>query len=175
MADADGREAVRLDLERCRRWACERGLPPQAEARDLVTIGEDSLGRPLRMTTECAARWHELQQAAAADGVALLVVSAFRSVEHQQGIFERKLARGAALEDILCVNAAPGYSEHHSGRALDLGTPGCVDLSESFEATPAFAWLRDHAARHGFRLSYPRDNDFGIIYEPWHWALCPEP
>ena len=126
------------------------------------------------MTPDCAARWGKLQTAARDDGVELIVVSAFRSVEHQRSIFERKLARGDSLEDILCVNAAPGYSEHHTGRALDLGTPGCQDLSERFEATGAFAWLRDNARRFGFELSYPRDNTYGLSYEPWHWAAVEE-
>ena len=42
---------------------------------------------------------------------------------------------------------------------------------ESFETTPAFAWLSQHAARHGFSLSYPRGNPHGIVYEPWHWRF----
>jgi D-alanyl-D-alanine carboxypeptidase len=77
------------------------------------------------------------------------------------------------LDDILAVNTAPGFSEHHSGRALDLSTPGEAAAEESFESTSAFAWLCAHAARFGFVLSYPRDNPHGIVYEPWHWCLKP--
>ena len=68
----------------------------------------------------------------------------------------------------------PGFSEHHSGRALDLGTPGCDGLSEDFEATQAFEWLSESASRFGFVLSYPHDNAWGFSYEPWHWALREE-
>ena len=75
------------------------------------------------------------------------------------------------MAEILQVNAAPGYSEHHGGEALDIGTPGEPPAEESFETTPAFAWLSQHAARHGFSLSYPRDNPHGIVYEPWHWRF----
>jgi len=74
------------------------------------------------------------------------------------------------VEEILTVNAAPGYSEHHSGYALDIGTPGEPPAEESFESTAAFAWLGEHAGRFGFQLSYPRDNPHGIVYEPWHWC-----
>ena len=88
---------------------------------------------------------------------------------YQLGIIERKRARGLTLDAILKVNAAPGFSEHHSGRALDIGTPGEPAAEESFEHTAAFAWLQQHAAAFGFRLSYPRDNPHGIVYEPWHW------
>ena len=163
--------ATTLDEASLRSWAQERGMPAHSEASDLVCVGEDALGRPQNMTPRCAERWEQMRAAAATGGVELLLISAFRSIEHQQGIFLRKLDRGERLEDILCVNAPPGYSEHHSGLALDLGTPGCEGLTEDFEETHAFDWLRDNAGRFGFVLSYPRNNAWGISYEPWHWAL----
>jgi len=97
-------------------------------------------------------------------------ISGFRSHAYQLGIFRRKMARGQSISQILSVNAAPGFSEHHSGRALDIGTPGEPAAEESFERTAAFAWLQDRAATFGFRMSYPRDNPHGIVYEPWHWC-----
>ncbi|HRO27910.1 MAG TPA: D-alanyl-D-alanine carboxypeptidase family protein, partial [Luteimonas sp.] len=115
--------------------------------------------------------WRRLREAAARDGVALDAISGYRSHDYQLGIFERKLARGLRIEDILTVNAAPGFSEHHSGLALDIGTPGEPPAEESFEATPAFAWLAAHAGGHGFGMSYPRGNRHGIVYEPWHWRF----
>ena len=69
------------------------------------------------------------------------------------------------------MNAAPGYSEHHTGRAVDLTTPGTPPLLEAFERTAAFAWLERHAARFGFVMTYPRNNPLGVIYEPWHWTF----
>jgi len=77
------------------------------------------------------------------------------------------------MDEILRVSAAPGYSEHHSGRALDLTTPGFAPVEEEFERSDAFAWLRRRAADFRFRLSYPRDNVHGIAYEPWHWCFSP--
>ena len=109
-------------------------------------------------------------QAAAQDSVELQIVSAFRSVEYQLGILQRKLDRGQPIAEILRVSAAPGYSEHHSGRALDITTPGFAALEEEFENSPAFAWLKKNARRFGFRMSYPRRNPHGIAYEPWHWS-----
>ena len=108
------------------------------------------------------------------DDILLDAISGYRSHDYQLGIFERKLARGLGVEDILTVNAAPGYSEHHSGRALDIGTPGQPPAEESFEHTPAFDWLRKNAAAYGFAMSYPRDNPHGIVYEPWHWCHQPQ-
>jgi D-alanyl-D-alanine carboxypeptidase len=152
----------------------DRLLPAYVEARELVSIGMDIHGRERQLAPQAAARWAELQAAAQADGIELLIVSAFRSLEYQQQIFERKIKAGAALEDILKVNAPPGYSEHHTGRAVDLTTPGCQPLTEEFESSAAFAWLVRHAHRFGFSMTYPRGNRFGIAYEPWHWAVREE-
>ncbi len=78
----------------------------------------------------------------------------------------KKLERGDTIENILKVNAAPGFSEHHTGCALDITTPGYDALKESFEKSPAFDWLTGNASRFGFSLSFPRGNAAGIAYEP---------
>jgi D-alanyl-D-alanine carboxypeptidase len=114
-----------------------------------------------------------MQRSALADDIVLDAISGYRSHDYQLGIFERKLARGLGVDEILAVNAAPGYSEHHGGLAIDIGTPGEAPAEESFEATPAFGWLRDKAGDFGFRMSYPRGNPHGITYEPWHWRWHP--
>lgn len=81
-----------------------------------------------------------------------------------------KLALGQTIDAVLRVNAAPGYSEHHSGRAIDIGTAGYAPVEQEFEHSPAFAWLAKNAAAHGFDLSYPRGNPHALAYEPWHWC-----
>ena len=108
--------------------------------------------------------------AASEDGIELHLVSAFRSASYQLEILRRKLDQGQSIDEILKVSAAPGYSEHHSGRVVDLTTPGYAALEEEFETSAAFAWLRRNAANYGFHLSYPRGNPHGIAYEPWHWC-----
>ncbi len=145
------------------------GLPLVAEPRWLAHAGFDRFRRPLWLHARTARAWAGLRAAALRDGIVLEAISGYRSHDYQLGIFERKRARGLTVDDILTVNAAPGFSEHHSGRALDIGTPGEPPAEESFELTAAFAWLREHAGSHGFAMSYPRDNPHGIVYEPWHW------
>ncbi|MEG2805090.1 M15 family metallopeptidase [Stenotrophomonas sp.] len=154
-------------------YAADTGLALEAEPAQLSLAGRDRYRRPLWLRRAAARGWQRLQRAAALDGVALDAISGYRSHAYQLGIFERKRARGLAVADILTVNAAPGYSEHHSGDALDIGTPGEPPAEESFEQTAAFAWLQDNAGRFGFALSYPRDNPHGIVYEPWHWRWRP--
>lgn len=148
-------------------------LPLQAEAAELVGVGPDVFDRPRELAPAAAAAWADLRAAARADGVTLQLVSAYRSVDYQAAIVRGKLERGDTLPKILAVTAAPGFSEHHTGRALDLTTPGADPLEATFERTDAFAWLQGHGARHGFHLSYPRDNVHGIAYEPWHWCFAP--
>lgn len=152
-----------------------RGLIPYAEPDRLCFVGVDRSGRRHWLIRPAAKAFFALRAAARRDGILLEIVSSFRSVLHQAEIFRRKLGRGIALPAILSVNAPPGFSEHHSGRALDLGTPGCPPAEEAFELTPAFRWLSEHAGRFGFRLSYPRGNAQGFVYEPWHWCFSSGP
>ena len=168
LEDLRGRlEGLGLDED----YATRTGLCLVAEPEWLLLAGFDRYRRPLWLRPAAARAWHAMRAAAAADGVALDAISGYRSHDYQLGIFERKLARGQTVAQILQVNAAPGYSEHHGGDALDIGTPGAPPAEESFEATPAFAWLSGHAAAHGFSMSYPRGNPHGIVHEPWHWRF----
>jgi D-alanyl-D-alanine carboxypeptidase len=151
-------------------YAETSGLPFHEEPRLLGFAGRDRWQRALWLLAPASRAWQAMREAARQDGIVLEAISGFRGHAYQRGIFERKFARGLSLDEILHVNAAPGHSEHHSGRALDIGTPGEPPAEESFEHTPAFAWLQQHSERFGFGLSYPRGNPHGITYEPWHWC-----
>jgi D-alanyl-D-alanine carboxypeptidase len=146
------------------------GLMLVPEPQRLAFAGFDRYRRALWLLPGAARAWTHLRDDARRDGVLLDAISGYRNHDYQLGIFERKRARGLSVDQILEVNAAPGYSEHHSGRALDIGTPDEPPAEESFERTAAFAWLRENAGGHGFVMSYPRDNPYGIVYEPWHWC-----
>jgi D-alanyl-D-alanine carboxypeptidase len=147
-----------------------RKLRMQREPARLVPIGTDIHGRVQWLQPRAARALARMREAAADANVRLQVVSAFRSIEYQLGIIERKRARGLGMQEILRVSAAPGYSEHHGGRCVDLTTPGYEALEETFKRSPAFRWLEQNAAKYGFTLSYPRGNVHGIAYEPWHWC-----
>ena len=147
-----------------------KGLLYQPEAAELVLaeVGDD--GREHRLTPAAAAGWRAMKAAAQAEGVALRIVSAFRSVERQAEIVRAKLERGLSLDAILEVSAPPGYSEHHTGRAVDITTEGAPALEIEFERTDAFRWLSRRAGEFGFSMSYPAGNRHGYAYEPWHWC-----
>ena len=140
------------------------------EAKDLVAAESDARGKLHQLVPAAAAAWREMKAAASAKGIALHIVSAFRSVDRQVGIIRSKLRAGVPLEQILAVNAPPGYSEHHTGRAVDVTTPGTRALEEEFDTTAAFRWLAENGSSFGYFLSYPRNNTQGYSYEPWHWC-----
>lgn len=147
-------------------------LPYQeAPAPDLVAVTPDG---SVKLRKAAAAKYQEMVNAAAAEGIYFAPISGFRSVQDQQHVFfdvkaERKQNASKRAE----VSAPPGYSEHHTGYAIDLGDGTSPDsnLSPSFENTQAFKWLEANAAAFSFELSFPKNNRQGVSYEPWHWRF----
>jgi len=120
--------------------------------------------------------------AAKEDGIDLLVVSAYRTIEYQQQNFDKSvqdridkgMTADEAYEDTLAEVALPGESEHNAGLALDIMVEEYQNMDDDgFEDTEAFAWLDKHAAEYGFILRYPKGKQeiTGIIYEPWHYRF----
>ncbi|MFN0001772.1 MAG: M15 family metallopeptidase [Pseudohongiellaceae bacterium] len=147
------------------------GMNLQEECTNLVNTELDVFGRQPQLEVATFAAWQTMQAAAIKDDIVLQIISAYRSFDYQKQMFIRKMARGDSLSAILQVNAAPGYSEHHSGRAVDIGCPGYPFLEVNFETSPAFAWLSVCAEKFGFHMSFPKENPFGVCYEPWHWCF----
>ena len=154
--------------------------PPEADGRLLghfsypVTHEADMVevipGR--RLHGDAAAAFLAMQRDAAEEGVQLRLLSAFRDRETQHNLFFPVMVeRSQRPEERAKVSAPPGYSEHHTGYALDLGDARRpeLDLDSAFDQSAAFAWLQQHASRYHFRLSFPADNRQGVAYEPWHW------
>ena len=140
-----------------------RSLALCEEASDLVAADIDGNGTEHRLVPAAAIAWRSMKAAASSDGVTLQIVSAFRSVDHQAEIIRRKLRAGLSLQQILAVNAPPGFSEHHCGRAIDITTTGARPLEHEFDGTAAFQWLSRRASSFGFTLSYPLNNRQGYL------------
>jgi len=142
---------------------------------EILVIAEIGPGGSEHLLVPAAAdAWRAMRAAALADGMELRIVSAFRGLDRQAEIVRRKLARGLSLEEILAVSAPPGYSEHHTGRAVDVGMDGAAQLELGFGQTPAFRWLSENANSFSFFLSFPAGNPHGFVYEPWHWCFKTE-
>jgi D-alanyl-D-alanine carboxypeptidase len=147
-----------------------RSLMFHPEAGEVVIAEVEPGGREHWLTPAAAESWKRMSSAARADGIEIRIVSAFRSVARQAEIIRAKLDQGQPLDSILCVNAPPGFSEHHTGRAIDITTGGVAPLEREFETTAAFEWLSKNAGHFGFVLSFPDSNEQGFDYEPWHWC-----
>ncbi|NET68209.1 MAG: D-alanyl-D-alanine carboxypeptidase family protein [Moorea sp. SIO1G6] len=128
----------------------------------------------IKLEAAAAQKYKAMAAAARRQGVTLVPISGFRSVDQQKYLFfQVKEQRGQVASKRAEVSAPPGYSEHHTGYAIDIGdamTPA-TNLSPEFENTAAFKWLEKNAAFYSFELSFPRDNPQGISYEPWHWRF----
>ena len=113
-------------------------------------------------------------EAAGKEEVWFWVASGYRSVEEQTVILDRAVQENldagmeekSAREEALKTIARPGYSEHHTGLAVDLN-----DVSDNFEETAAYRWLSEHAAEYGFVQRYEKDKVeiTGIDNESWRY------
>ena len=113
----------------------------------------------------------EMREDAAKDGIYLVFLSGFRSIQLQKQIFySLKSIRNQIASERARVSAPPGYSEHSTGFAIDIGDAYAreTDFEESFENTSAFKWLKNNAAKYHFRLSFDK-KQISVDYEPWHW------
>jgi len=113
----------------------------------------------------------EMQGDAEKEGVYLVFLSGYRSIKLQKQIFySLKSIRNQIASERARVSAPPGYSEHSTGFAIDIGDAYKreADFEESFENTNAFKWLKKNAAKYHFRLSFDKKQT-SVDYEPWHW------
>lgn len=143
----------------------------EAPAQELTAISADG---GIKLRQPAAQAYLDMVAAAQADNVSLVPLSGFRSIQEQNDVFfSLQRARNQSVSERADVSAPPGYSEHHTGYAIDIGDANSPDsnLSVSFESTPAFQWLETHASRYSFELSFPKDNPQGVTYEPWHWRF----
>ncbi len=128
--------------------------------------------------------YDEMVAAAEADGISLIPVSGYRTVNRQRNNFERKInyysglgySKAEATRLASQIVLMPGTSEHNAGLAMDFGTNGNYTLDENFAKTDAYKWLSENAADYGFIMRYPEDKQHitKVTYEPWHWRYVGE-
>ena len=115
----------------------------------------------------------KMREEAKKDGIYLVFLSGYRSINLQNDIFySLKSIRNQEAAERARVSAPPGYSEHSTGFAIDIGdaTQRETDFETDFEKTDTFRWLKNNAAKYHFKLSFNKDNKY-IDYEPWHWRF----
>ncbi|MEX0271903.1 D-alanyl-D-alanine carboxypeptidase family protein [Leptolyngbyaceae cyanobacterium UHCC 1019] len=144
---------------------------PEATQNELSAITADG---SIKLRKAAAKAYQEMQAAAQQEGVSLVPLSGFRTLPDQDYLFfGKKAERGQVAAERAKVSAPPGYSEHHTGYALDIGDGNvpAMHLSPDFENTAAFKWLKTNAPFYSFEISFPKNNKQGVNYEPWHWRF----
>lgn len=160
---------------------------PEAAAEHLIAV---CTGNSAQLHQDVVQPLRVMIEAARADGVDLRALSCFRSIRKQRYLFCRHVcdAKGpvcgggcegrkqSELERAK-VSAPPGYSEHATGYAVDFadGRNRKCDFEVCFGETKAGLWLLSNAAAFGFELSFPKGNDQGVSFEPWHWRFVGTP
>jgi zinc D-Ala-D-Ala carboxypeptidase len=146
----------------------------EAPESSLQAIATKDDGYQIKLRQNAARYFLNMVEAARLEGVELEAISGFRSLAVQKELFfEIGKERNQTPSERAKVSAPPGYSEHHTGYAVDISdrlNPS-TNLSPSFDRTNAFGWMSKNAARYGFELSFPPNNRQGVMYEPWHWRF----
>jgi zinc D-Ala-D-Ala carboxypeptidase len=129
------------------------------------------------LAPEAAKALMKMIYAARDEKVWIIPVSGFRTIEQQKKLFDEQIKRRGSIQEAAKISAPPGYSEHHTGYAVDLadGHFPKQDITLKFEKTDAFGWLNRHAQEFGFELSFYNSNPQGVGYEPWHWRYIGSP
>ncbi len=103
-------------------------------------------------------------------GKRMTITSSYRSYTTQVSVYNKwKSINGKKQADLL--SARPGYSEHQTGLAVDIGQQGsgCA-LEQCFVTTSIGKWVAKKAWKYGFVVRYPKGKTSvtGYSYEPWH-------
>ncbi len=161
-----------LDPELLKKYSKVYFLNEHYTPSDLIAIDEvyvNGTGRNLQFHADAWPYLEDLLEDSTKEGLNLLVTSAYRSFGTQAALKANyRVIYGAGTANQF--SADQGYSEHQLGTTVDLTTKKMRDLGSSFDATPEYKWLAEHAHEYGFVLSYPKGNKY-YIYEPWHWRF----
>jgi zinc D-Ala-D-Ala carboxypeptidase len=145
-----------------------KALPEGYEPVDLVALDGTGLSvgrRGLSLRKPAIEAMKAMDAAARAQGIVLLVSSAYRSYSYQVEVFGRNV-KESGREAALMVSAEPGHSQHQLGTAIDFGS-----ITDAFAETEAGRWLLAAAPRFGFSLSFPKGMTAvtGYSWESWHY------
>lgn len=149
------------------------GLHETDEPGDLVMVSFRADDRPAqyqKLRAEAAAAFDRMAQEAKANGLTIVVTTAYRPYSYQKQLHDTYLKSNGQLwtEN---YSADPGHSEHQTGLAADVSSPSAdYELKQAFANTAEGKWLADNAHRFGFIIRYPEGKEAitGYKYEPWH-------
>lgn len=141
----------------------------EADSSLLVQLEGEESG--MKLLPAPAKAYGEMKAKAKLAGINLEVASGFRSVEKQLSNFEVKAANEPtrSFANLVKFNAIAGFSEHHTGYAVDIASKEYPSLNQGHAESAVGKWLLTNAKDFGFELSFGPKNINNVGYEPWHW------
>ena len=135
---------------------------------NLVTVLSEH-GYPNKIRADVYEEFKKMYNAAKNDNVSIFIASPYRSYSDQNSLYTYYVNTDGK-QNADTYSARPGFSEHHTGLAMDLIPEYGLDL-DTFENSDGFKWMQENAYKYGFILRYPKDKEYitGYIYEPWHY------
>lgn len=111
----------------------------------------------------------ELYEKASKEDLHPYISSPYRSYNRQNQLYTN-YSNKDGINKADTYSARPGYSEHQTGLAMDLGTSNNTNIND-FENSKEFEWMQKNAHKYGFILRYPKGKEYitGYMYEPWHY------
>ena len=97
------------------------------------------------------------------------IISAYRTYDYQSSLYDSKVDEvGQEKADTWAAKA--GYSEHHTGLAVDIGIAN-GDGAETFNLDGDYAWIAQNCHKYGLvnRYDESKQDLTGIMDEPWHY------
>lgn len=183
----DSGEAAPIELDKVKTsdWDLVLVNPDTKLEKNLSAEELGKINDEFQVDNRIVASYQDLAAAAEKAGHPLVLISAYRSIEEQQANFDHQVnyimtARGISQEEATAATkesiSEPGYSEHHTGLAVDVVDQSWLDsnppsvLEASFGETDAGKWLAANCQQYGFIIRYPEGKEAitKISYEPWH-------
>ena len=133
----------------------------------------NSIGDDVEVEKKAYDAYLKLKEDLEKEGIFVDLDSARRSVSEQQRIMDDFTAKYGADYALKTV-ATPGYSEHHTGLALDLyliiDGVDVVENEDMIRYPEIWEVIHSRLADHGFILRYleGKEHITGYGYEPWH-------
>ncbi|MDN4610798.1 D-alanyl-D-alanine carboxypeptidase family protein [Arthrobacter burdickii] len=149
-----------------------RPLVPLDYAPTGLRLPEVATAGDTLLRSDTAVAVEEMFAAAEDDGVGLVLLSGYRSFADQESTYAHWVDEYGDAAAADTVSARPGYSEHQTGLAFDIGqADGACSLVLCFRDTAAARWTAEHAADFGFLLRYPLGfhGITGFSAESWHF------
>ena len=149
-------------------------LPEDWEEKVVLKESQNRYGETYLVEEKALESFYALQEELLEEGIIMELDSTYRSVEEQQQLWDEWMVEFG--EDyVKRYVAVPGYSEHHTGLAIDI----CIekdgvrinDNDEMIAEEEIFTKIHEHLAEHGFILRYLDGKEYitGYGYEPWHF------